>query len=423
MKRYLVGGAVRDELLGWPTDESDWVVVGATAQELLDRGFRQVGKGFPVFLHPETGDEHALARTERKIRPGYHGFDLQADPQITIYQDLQRRDLTINAMARDEDGTLIDPYGGQRDIELRLLRHVSPAFVEDPVRVLRVARFASRYHPLGFRVAEKTLELMRTMVDSGEVDHLVPERVWAELARALAEPAPWCFVEVLRDCGALPRVFPEIAALFGVPQPQQHHPEIDCGVHLLLALQQVVRLDGGARVSLAVMLHDLGKATTPEDILPSHIGHEQRSVELVKSFCQRLRVPNAWRDLAVLVARFHTTCHRALELRPQTVLKMLEAIGAFKYPDRLEEFLLACEADARGRKGLEQRSYPQAELIRQASTAAAAVDSKPLREEGLYGAALGEAIRRERLSRIAMVCSHSHHGQKSSNNTPPNSNR
>jgi tRNA nucleotidyltransferase (CCA-adding enzyme) len=265
---------------------------------------------------------------------------------------------------------------------------------------------------------------MRAMVDSGEVEHLVPERVWAELSRALAEPAPWRFIEVLRDCGALAHVFPEIAALFGVPQPQRHHPEIDCGVHLLLALQQVARLDAGPRVSLAVMLHDLGKATTPEDVLPSHIGHEERSVALIKSFSQRLRVPNAWRDLAILVARFHTACHRALELRPQTVLKMLDAIGAFKCPERLDEFLLACEADARGRKGLEQRPYPQAELIREASAAAAAVESSPLREQGHFGAALGEAIRRERLNRITRVVrAQQSRYQKSSNSTPPNSNR
>lgn len=403
MKRYLVGGAVRDELLGRPMAEQDWVVVGSTAEEMIALGFRQVGKGFPVFLHPDTGDEHALARTERKTRPGYHGFELCTDPGITIQEDLRRRDLTINAIAREPNGELIDPYGGQRDIELKLLRHVSPAFVEDPVRVLRVARFAARYHSLGFRVADETMALMRAMVDSGEVDHLVPERVWAELARALGEPAPWQFIEVLRDCGALKHVFPELDALFGVPQPKRYHPEVDCGVHLLMTLEQAVRLRGGSRVCFAVMLHDLGKTTTPAERLPRHSGHEERSVELISAFCQRLRVPNAWRDLAALVARYHTHCHRALELRPRTLLKLLEGIGSFRNPERLQEFLLACEADARGRKGLEHRPYPQAALIREANRAATAVETRSLVEQGIKGTAMGEAIRQERLARIREV--------------------
>lgn len=408
MKRYLVGGAVRDELLGRRTDEQDWVVVGSTAEEMIALGFRQVGKGFPVFLHPDTGDEHALARTERKTRPGYHGFELCADPGITIQEDLRRRDLTINAIAREPSGELIDPYGGQRDIGLKLLRHVSPAFVEDPVRVLRVARFAARYHSLGFRVADETLALMRAMVDSGEVDHLVPERVWAELARALGESAPWRFIEVLRDCGALKRVFPELDALFGVPQPERYHPEIDCGVHLLMTLEQAVKLGGRSRVCFAVMLHDLGKATTPAEKLPRHIGHEVRSVELIRAFCQRLRVPNACRDLAVLVARYHSHCHRALELRPRTLLKLLEGIGSIRNLERLQEFLLACEADARGRKGLEHRPYPQAALIREANRVAAAVETGPLVEQGIKGAAMGEAIRLERLARIREVIAKRH---------------
>jgi len=400
MEIFLVGGAVRDELLGLPVRERDWVVVGATPSELLAQGFRQVGKDFPVFLHPVTHEEYALARTERKTAPGYHGFQVHAAPEITLQQDLERRDLTINAMARDAEDRLIDPYQGRRDLEERWLRHVSPAFAEDPVRILRVARLSARYAGLGFRVAPATLELMRAMVAAGEVDALVPERVWAEMVRALGEPQPERFIETLRDCGALARVLPEIDRLFGVPQPAQYHPEIDTGQHLLLSLQQAARLGAEPPVRFAVLVHDLGKGTTPSADWPRHIGHEARSGPLVQALCQRLRVPNEYRDLGVMTARYHTHCHLALELRPRTLLKTLQALDAFRKPHRFEQFLLACEADARGRLGLEDDPYPQATRFRTAYQAATAVAIAPLLEQGLRGAALGEAIRRARLRAI-----------------------
>ena len=401
MEIYLVGGAVRDALLGLPIKERDWVVVGATPEQLLAQGFKQVGKDFPVFLHPKTHEEYALARTERKTAPGYRGFSVYAGPEVSLKEDLGRRDLTINAMAQDAAGRLIDPYHGARDLEARWLRHVSPAFAEDPVRILRVARLSARYARLGFQVAPETLELMRTMVANGEVDALVPERVWAETVRALGEPSPGQFIEVLRDCGALARIFPEIDRLFGVPQPAQHHPEVDTGIHLLMCLEQAVRLGADTVVRFAVLVHDLGKGTTPATDWPRHIGHEDRSAKLTQAFCERLRVPNEYRDLGVLVAKYHTHCHRALELRPGTVLKTLEALDAFRRPKRFEQFLLACEADARGRKGLEDRPYPQTERLRTAREAAAAVAVGPLVEKGLKGKALAEAIRRERQQAIA----------------------
>jgi len=401
MEVYLVGGAVRDQLLGRPVEERDWVVVGATPQALVDAGYRPVGRDFPVFLHPQSGEEYALARTERKQGHGYHGFTFQAGPEVRLEQDLARRDLTINAMAQAADGTLIDPYGGRRDLESRILRHVSPAFAEDPVRVLRLARFAARFEPLGFSVHPQTRALLVAMVQAGEVDHLVPERVWAETVRALAEPAPGRFIQVLRDCGALARVMPELDRLFGVPQPPEYHPEVDCGRHILLSLAQAVRLGAGVRVRFAVLVHDLGKGETPASEWPHHYGHEQRSERLVRALCQRLRVPNDFRDLAAAVARYHSHCHRALSLRPATVLKLLEALDAFRRPARLEEFVLACEADARGRSGLEARAYPQVALLRRAAVVAAAVIAQPFLSEGLRGAAISEAIRGERIRRIA----------------------
>ncbi len=400
MEVYLVGGAVRDQLLGRPVTERDWVVVGSTPEALLALGFRPVGRDFPVFLHPQSGEEYALARSERKTGHGYHGFEFQAGPEVTLEQDLLRRDLTINAMAQDPEGQLIDPYGGQCDLRARSLRHVSAAFAEDPVRVLRVARLAARFAPLGFSVHPKTQALMTTMSANGEVDHLVPERVWGELSRALDEPAPWRFFEVLRDCQALARILPEVDTLWGVPQPTAHHPEVDCGLHTLLSLQQAVRLGANSRIRFAVVVHDLGKATTPRQDWPHHHGHERRSEDQVRALCTRLRVPNDYRDLAAAVARYHTHCHRALTLRPGTMLKLLEALDAFRRPDRFEEFLIACEADARGRTGLEDRPYPQAELLRQAAAAAADVVAAPALERGLRGAAVGEAMRKERLHRI-----------------------
>ena len=400
MDIYLVGGAVRDGLLGLPIEERDWVVVGATPADLLARGFQTVGKDFPVFLHPDTREEYALARTERKTAPGYHGFSVHAAPEVTLEDDLSRRDLTINAMARDAQGRLIDPYHGSRDLEARWLRHVSPAFTEDPVRILRVARFSARYASLGFRVAPETLELMRTMVASGEVDHLVPERVWVETARALGESRPGEFIETLRACGALARIFPEIDRLFGIPQPAAHHPEIDTGVHTLLALAQAVRLEADVATRFAVLVHDLGKGTTPPTEWPRHLGHESRGADLVRALCQRLRVPNLYRELGVVTARFHTHCHRALELRPKTLLKTLQGLDALRKPQRFAQFLLACEADARGRLGLENRAYPQAALLRRVYEAAAGVQARPLVERGLTGLALAEALRLERLAAI-----------------------
>jgi tRNA nucleotidyltransferase (CCA-adding enzyme) len=403
MEVYLVGGAVRDDLLGLPVVERDWVVVGATPDELLARGFRPVGKDFPVFLHPESHEEYALARTERKTAPGYHGFSIHAAPDVTLEDDLLRRDLTINAMARDARGQLIDPHRGARDLEERWLRHVSPAFAEDPVRILRVARFSARYAPLGFRVAPETLDLMRAMVADGEIDHLVPERVWAETVRAMGEPRPGKFIETLRECGALARIFPELDRLFGVPQPSSHHPEIDTGFHTLLALEQAVRLEADAVTRFAVLVHDLGKGATPADEWPRHLGHEQRGADLVRAFCQRLRVPNMYRELGVLTARFHTHCHRALELRPKTLLNTLKGLDALRKPQRFEQFLVACEADARGRLGLENRAYPQADFMRRVYQATAGAPVHPLLAQGLSGLTLAEALQRDRLAAITEV--------------------
>lgn len=401
MDKYLVGGAVRDELLGLPVRERDWVVVGATPQEMEARGFRPVGRDFPVFLDPVTGEEHALARTERKTGPGYRGFEVHASPEVTLEEDLARRDLTINAMARDEAGGLVDPWGGLRDLESRVLRHVSPAFEEDPVRILRAARFAARFHGLGFRLHQSTTQLMQRMVASGEADALVPERVWQETHRALGTDHPDVFVEVLRECGALARVFPELDALFGVPQPERWHPEIDTGRHLLMCMRQVARLTDDAEIRFAVLTHDLGKGTTPPEILPAHHGHEQRGAEMIEALCARLRVPVAFRELAVIVARYHGLCHRALDLKPSTLVTLIEHVDGLRRPERFEKFLVACMADLRGRLGGEDDPYPQAERLRAARAAAAGVDVRPLVDAGLAGTALGEAIRSRRIEAVA----------------------
>ena len=398
MKTYLVGGAVRDELLGRPITERDWVVVGATPEEMTARGFRPVGRDFPVFLHPETKDEHALARTERKTAPGYRGFVVHAAPDVTLEDDLRRRDLTINAMARAEDGELIDPWGGQADLAARRLRHVSPAFAEDPVRILRVARFAARFADLGFTVAPETLRLMQDMVAAGEADALVAERVWQETHSALREDRPEVFIETLRACGALAKVYPELDRLFGVPQPPRWHPEIDTGVHLLMCLARVVDLSDEPRVRFAVMLHDLGKGTTPREILPSHRGHEKRGVGLINELCRRIRAPKDYRELAVLVSRHHGRCHRAHTLTAEAVFELLRATDAFRRPDRFEEFLLACEADFRGRTGFEALPYPQADLLRRALAAAAPV--RPAADAGLPGVEVGERLQAERLAAV-----------------------
>ena len=400
MQVYLVGGAVRDRLLGREVKERDWVVVGATPAELERAGFVPVGRDFPVFLHPQTKEEHALARLERKTGPGYRGFTTEFSPDVTLEDDLRRRDLTINAMAEDAAGNIIDPLGGRRDLEARLLRHVSDAFVEDPVRILRVARFAARYAALGFTVAEETLALMRRMVEAGEASALVAERVWTETERALGETRPDVFISVLRGCGALKVIYPELDALFGVPQPEKWHPEIDTGVHQLMALREAVKLGGGVAVRFAVLMHDLGKGATPADILPSHHGHEEAGVQLVEQLANRLRVPIYLRELAVITARYHTHVHRALELRADTVLKTLESCDALRRPERFADFLLACEADARGRMGFEQRDYPQRNFFSAARERAAAVALSEEDRRGLSGEQIGQELRRRRLAAI-----------------------
>lgn len=404
MEIYLVGGAVRDQLLGRPVVDRDWVVVGATPDEMLAAGYRAVGKDFPVFLHGDSKEEYALARTERKTGRGYHGFAFHAEPSVTVEQDLERRDLTINAIAQHEDGRLVDPYGGVADIEARVLRHVSAAFVEDPVRVLRVARFAARYAPLGFHVADDTMALMRRMVTDGEVDHLVPERVWAETRKALAEPMPDVFIRVLRECGALAVLFPEVDALYGVPQRPEFHPEVDTGVHIEMVLRAAAALaPGDALVGYCALTHDLGKALTPEDILPRHIMHEQRGVKPVQEMSARLKVPAEYAFMAEMVCKHHLNAHMAFELKPTTVLRLLESLGALRRPERLETFLLACMADKRGRLHHEDDAYPQADYLRACRAAAAAVTSEPFTARGLQGPAIGEAMKKAQAEAIAKV--------------------
>ena len=400
MDIYLVGGAVRDSLLGRPVAERDWVVVGATPEELQARGFTPVGRDFPVFLHPHTREEHALARLERKTGPGYRGFVTEFAPDVTLEQDLARRDLTINAMAQATDGHLIDPHGGRADLERRVLRHVSPAFVEDPVRILRIARFLARFAHLGFSVAAETLELMRQMSASGELDALVPERVWRELERLLGEPTPRAGIELLRECGALRIVLPELDALFGVPQSPKWHPEVDTGEHVLLALQVAAGRAAPVSVRFAVLMHDLGKALTPRSEWPKHIAHEARGVPAIESLCQRLRVPQEHRDLALLASRFHTHVHRGLELRAATLLEVLESADAFRRPGRFAELVEVCECDARGRLGFADQPYPQRARFEQALEAASATTLQPDEREGLVGAAIGERLRRKRLAAI-----------------------
>jgi tRNA nucleotidyltransferase (CCA-adding enzyme) len=401
MQVYLVGGAVRDRLLGRPVHERDWVVVGAEPAQLERLGYTPVGREFPVFLHPQTHEEYALARLERKVAAGYRGFTTQFSPEVTLEEDLKRRDLTVNAMAQAEDGQIIDPYGGQADLAARLLRHVSEAFLEDPVRILRVARFAARYADLDFRVADETLALMRRMTETGEVAALVPERVWQETERALGERHPEVYFEVLRACGALAVIFPEIDALYGVPQPPRWHPEIDTGVHVMLTLRYAADQGAPATVRFAALTHDLGKARTPREHWPSHHAHEELGVPLIEALCARLKVPNAQRELAILTARNHTLVHRAQELTPPTVLKLLETCDAFRRPERFGELLLACEADARGRTGLELKPYPQAPYLCAMLAAAAAVTLSADDRAGLAGPAIGEEIRRRRLAAIA----------------------
>jgi len=405
MQVYLVGGAVRDQLLGIRVRERDWVVVGAEPADLEKLGYVPVGRDFPVFLHPKTHEEYALARLESKVAPGYRGFSTRFSPDVTLEEDLRRRDLTINAIAQSDAGELIDPYGGRRDLEARVLRHVSAAFLEDPVRVLRVARFAARFGERGFAVAPETLALMRDMVKSGEINALVPERVWQETERALGEARPELFFQTLRACGALEVIFPEIAALYGVPQPARWHPEIDTGVHVMMALQCAVRLGASTLVRFAVLMHDLGKAATPRNLWPSHHGHEEAGVALIEALAARLRVPNEHTELAVLTARHHGLVHRALELKPATILTLLEKTDALRRPERFAALLLACEADARGRTGLEEVAYPQADFLRGAAGAAAAVRFSEEERQGLIGAAIKEKLREKRLLAVAAFAS------------------
>ena len=403
MQTYMVGGAVRDALLGLPVNDHDWVVVGASPQEMITSGFLPVGKDFPVFLHPQTREEYALARTERKTARGYHGFAFHAEPDVTLEQDLARRDLTINAMARDEGGRVIDPFDGRADLKNRVLRHVTLAFREDPVRILRVARFAARF--ADFSVAPETRDLMREMVEAGEADALVAERVWQELARGLMEDKPSRMFEVLRDCGALARLLPEVERLWGVPQRPEYHPEVDTGVHLMMVLDMSARLKAPLAVRFACLTHDLGKGTTPADVLPRHIGHEERSARLLKKVCERLRVPTECRELADVVAREHGNIHRSGEFGAAALVRLLERCDAFRKPQRFDLVLLACECDARGRLGLEEGPYPQRPRLRAALEAAQSVATHSIaldaQERQLEGARIGEMIHKARVHAVA----------------------
>ncbi len=402
MKIYLVGGAVRDKLLGKPGKDNDWVVVGSTPQEMENQNFKAIGKDFPVFLHPESKEQYALARTERKSGKGYKGFTFYTSTDITLEEDLARRDLTINAIAEDDVGNVIDPFNGKQDLEDKILRHVSPAFVEDPLRVLRVARFAARF---GFRIAPETMALMNEISESGELDTLVPERVWNELERAMGETYPSRFILALRACHALGILFPEIEQLFGIPQPAKHHPEIDTGIHTLMSLNQASRLSQDPQIRFATLVHDLGKGTTPKEKLPSHHGHEERGVKLIKALCKRYQVPNQYRELAIQVSRHHLACHLIDEMRAETILKKLESMDAFRRPERFKKFLLCCEADARGRTGFEDRAYPQVDYFQKSLDAANEINTESLRQQGLEGKAMAEAIRNERINLISVALS------------------
>jgi len=407
MKIYMVGGAVRDRLLGRPFHDTDWVVVGATPKDMAARGYTPVGRDFPVFLHPDTHEEYALARTERKNGHGYRGFVVHTAPDVTLEEDLARRDLTINAIAAPADwdsaDALCDPYGGQADLAARVLRHVTDAFREDPVRILRVARFAARF--TDFTLAPETLQLMREMVDAGEADHLVPERIWQEISRGLMEAQPSRMFGLLRDCGALQRVLPELDRLWGVPQRAEYHPEVDTGVHAMLVLDMAAQLEAPLTVRFACLCHDFGKGTTPADVLPRHIGHEQRSARLLQAVCERWRVPNDCRELADVVAREHGNIHRSSELNAAAVLRLLERCDAIRKPARFAEALLACECDARGRTGFENAAYPQRPRLQAALEAALAVETAPVAQaaaqRGLKGKAIGDAVAQAREQAVA----------------------
>ena len=406
MKIYRVGGAVRDKLLDYPSDENDWVVVRSSPEEMVELGYQPVGQDFPVFINTKSGEEYALARTERKSGHGYQGFAFHTAPDVSLEDDLIRRDLTINAMAEDHDGSIIDPYGGQQDLAHKVLRHVSDAFTEDPLRVLRVARFAARYHHLGFSIAAETLQLMTEISASGELQHLVAERVWKETDRALCERSPDIYIQVLRDCGALALLFPEVEKLFGVAQRADYHPEVDTGIHILMSLQQAARLSDSSPIRFSVLVHDLGKGITPDHVLPSHSGHEARGLPLVKNVCDRLKVPNEHRQLAMVVTEFHLLCHKAFELKPETILKLLKAIGALKSSSRLDDFLTCCEADARGRTGFEDRDYPSSAYLRQAREIVIKTDIADLVEAGISGAEIGQQLSLRQTAALAEFKAH-----------------
>ena len=400
MQIYLVGGAVRDSLINYPSSENDWVVVGATPEQMTDLGYKPVGQDFPVFIHPKTGEEYALARTERKSGHGYKGFEFYTSTEVSLEEDLIRRDLTINAMAQDDEGHIIDPFDGQKDLAHKLLRHVSEAFTEDPLRVLRVARFAARYAHLGFTVAPETMELMKSIVAKGEMKFLVAERVWKETSRALTEQSPQMFFEVLKACNALEVLLPEVDALFGVPQRADYHPEIDTGIHTLMALKAATKLTDCEAIRFAVLVHDVGKAITPEDVLPSHSGHEKRGLPLVKAICDRLTVPNKHRQLAMSVTEFHLHCHRALELKPATLLKLFQSIGAIRSPDKLIDFLTCCEADIKGRAGFEDAAYPSKDYLLAALEAVSQVDISDLVDQGVSGAEIGKQLNQRQIQHL-----------------------
>ncbi len=400
MQRYLVGGAVRDQLLNIDVYDRDWVVVGSTPEQMLEQGFTAVGKDFPVFLHPTTKEEHALARTERKIGAGYTGFECYFAQDVTLEEDLLRRDLTINAMAQDPNGLIFDPYNGQRDLQDRILRHVSEAFTEDPLRVLRVARFAAKLAHLGFTVAAETLDLMREIADSGELTHLTPERVWQEWHKSLSTQSPQVFLKVLRDCGALKVVLPELDALFGVPQPEKWHPEIDTGIHTLLVAEQAALLSNSLPVRFAAQVHDLGKGITPESEWPSHKMHCHTGLKLIKKLCERVRIPNEFRDLALMVCEQHSNIHRASELRPETKLKVLNKFDVWRKPERLEEILLSCMADSRGRTGFEDIEYPQKSIFENAYQAALSVNVQDIIKDGFKGEDIRTEMEKRRVEAI-----------------------
>ncbi len=403
METYLVGGAVRDELLNLPVHERDWVVVGATAKMMIDAAYQQVGKDFPVFLHPQSKEEFALARTERKMGKGYTGFECISDPHVSLEEDLLRRDLTINAIAKKSDGTFVDPYGGIEDINNKILRHVSPAFNEDPLRVLRVARFAARFHHLGFTIADETFRLMQSMSASGELSDLVAERVWKETEKGLLTQSPHIFFSILQKCGALKVLFPEIDVLFGIPQTATYHPEIDTGKHILMVLEQAARLSNDITVRFAALVHDLGKGITPQSEWPRHIQHESRGKPLVKQLCQRLKIPNHCLELGLLACEHHLNCHRAFELRPITIQKMFRSLDLYRRPERLEPFLLACYADACGRLGFEEQPYPQMKYLQACFDAAYKIGSKDIESTRLTGKDLGNLIEEKRIAAIADI--------------------